>query len=646
MLMPGPGVMPLHCIFRTENLNFCYIRPNNLGRVNGKIVIPEVYVNGLLITDEVPLQDNDIVQVGASRFLLIRVPVRKMDLKAGVAKEEKLSLLTAWERGMVRGFGVQLRDSIALSEGSRRHVSHMNINRELNAVMKTADRVPLSKIESYFAPDDLVNSVYTSIHPNDKAYLCSFVGAAQLANHWSSTMRRYLKLKFQLSPVVTTDKEHKGRIVILDSHGVAASTAATAMANHGKKAKEALYDDDGDLIEDEDDVEVDAGPVGGRRKGIRLKGMENVAEGSAEERFFSASILCEAADPTGTGPPGKFNWSSCMFIDRLGLMKNMSCHFDSPWTARDSTWLDVLYGTSMDPFNDSQEDELIGVGYLYLDGVQYLTDIDDTIALVSLEGKRVGNLKIKGRSWIDKIETAPSYLTVDSEKSLNMFEGKNCILRIYFESLTDLPKNHCSSTYVRFNFFYHNNSYVTVRHGGASVHPYIHDAIRIEQKITGDFLEYVKRGSIELEVYGKRKPLETRHSAISTTLKKNYITGESIPEEEEKDGEVEDEKKEGAGEGEGEQVDFEEMIRDLNANVAKLQHVVNTNKKVIENITAEKDKTDDKLKKSEAIRLEMEDHLPAKVKERYSSKKDKSGRSVKDKNKDKNNEGSEVCVVC
>ena len=33
----------------------------------------------------------------------------------------------------------------------------------------------------------------------------------------------------------------------------------------------------------------------------------------------------------------------------------------------------------------------------------------------------------------------------------------------------------------------------------------MHSAIKIEQRITGDFLEYISRGSLELEVYGKRK---------------------------------------------------------------------------------------------------------------------------------------------
>lgn len=179
----------------------------------------------------------------------------------------------------------------------------------------------------------------------------------------------------------------------------------------------------------------------------------------------------------------------------------------------------------LDPSSDAQEDELIGVGYLYLDAFQYLIDVNDIVPLVAVNGAKVGHLKVRGRVWIDKIETAPSYLTVDQEKSLGDFENRLCIMRLYFESLMDLPASQSSSVYCKFNFFYHTKPYTTSRHGGQSTHPFMHSAVKIEQRITGDFLEYIGRGSLEIEVYGKRKSVGLP-SVLALGNAANYTVGE------------------------------------------------------------------------------------------------------------------------
>jgi len=643
--LPGPAVEAVHAIFRVENAQFLFLRPNNLLMINGKAVKPEIYVNGLLLSEEIPLQDNDVVQIGRSRFLQIRVPVKpiKMNEINSVAREEKFSELTIWERGMVRAFAPKLKEAIGLSEANRRHVSHIAINRELTAVMKNADRTPLHRMDTYLAPEDLIASVYTAISPNDRAYCCNIVGASNLVNYWGAVMRRYMKASFELVATAHNDLAQRGRIIVLNTSTLAASAAAQATVNQGKKTKRDVeYDEFGVPIDHDDDAY--AQPVveqvvpGGRRKGIRQVGGNNTAEATADERIFSGSICCENVGDAA----GKFMWNCPILQERLYLMKGMAEQYHSSWCACDTAWLDAMYEPNQDPFNDTQEDELIGVGYLYLDSLQYLVDTNDVVPIVSLQGHRCGAIKIRGRAWIDKIETAPPYLTVDKETNLRDFDGKNCVLRLYIESLMDLPANHCSSTFVRFNFFYHNKPYITARHGGCSQHPFLHNAIRIDQRITGDFLEYIARGSLEMEVYGKRKVKESRRPGLGLTIKHNFLTGETIPEINIR--EVDDEAGQpdmSKGEDEEEKGDdLEEKIRELTINLQKSQNAMNTSKKIIENLTADKVKLEHKIERQESKFAEFEETLP----EKFRSVKGASGSTKSGKNAPVS-DGSVACTV-
>jgi hypothetical protein len=49
-----------------------------------------------------------------------------------------------------------------------------------------------------------------------------------------------------------------------------------------------------------------------------------------------------------------------------------------------------VYPPLHDPFKDDLEDELIGVGFLYLDGLQYLLDVDENVPLINMAGRTVG----------------------------------------------------------------------------------------------------------------------------------------------------------------------------------------------------------------------------------------------------------------
>lgn len=207
-------------------------------------------------------------------------------------------------------------------------------------------------------------------------------------------------------------------------------------------------------------------------------------------------------------------WSVSVFLDRLSLMWSLFNLFMSECGGDLARLEDALSSSTSssspqaaDPFLDPPQDELIGVAYLHLDGLQYLLDVADVLPIFNFKGFRCGAVKVHVRCWIDTIETIPEYISVDKETKMSEFMDHKLIMRVYFESLLDLPEFICSGVYLAFRFFFHQGMYSTSRHCGIAVNPFLNEAIVIEQTISYDFLEYIKTGSLELEVYGKRVAL-------------------------------------------------------------------------------------------------------------------------------------------
>ena len=191
----------------------------------------------------------------------------------------------------------------------------------------------------------------------------------------------------------------------------------------------------------------------------------------------------------------------------MGLMKEMWESWAGPWCLQDGMWLDKIYNRALDAFQDNYDDDLIGVGFVYLDSLQYLLDINDNIPIIDINGNQSGNIKLRIRSWIDKIETLPAYLAVDKETHLSNFLDKKLIICFYFDGLQNLPEKLCSSTYVYFKFFYHRVGFKTIRHSGENVNPILGNIVRVDQRITKDFIQFLRTASLEMEVFGKKKPL-------------------------------------------------------------------------------------------------------------------------------------------
>ncbi|CAE7399942.1 unnamed protein product [Symbiodinium microadriaticum] len=171
--------------------------------------------------------------------------------------------------------------------------------------------------------------------------------------------------------------------------------------------------------------------------------------------------------------------------------------------------LDELMPMSADPFFDPSQPELIGVASLHLDSLFYLCDIRDHLPIVTFKGNKGGFLKMTARTWIDEVETIPTYICVDKESKLTDFSGQKCIIRFYFEALHDITPALSSDVQVAFTFFCHSGQYRTTRHRAVNVmegdkHPFLNSTVVVEQKITPDFIRYIQKKCLELEIWGSR----------------------------------------------------------------------------------------------------------------------------------------------
>ena len=544
MAIPGPGVAAIHAILTTAQPSVVRVRPAFTLDIAGDRVYSFVAVNGQAITDEVTLQDQDVIQLGHARFVQVRIPAAPLSFKktGGALGDERRSDLTLWEWSMVKAFGRQLRAAVERAERNRRHITHLDVNREVAAVTKTDELTALMKIQSFDPPMQIVAAVYAAISAFDRAYLCTLIGAAGVVAQWSAAMRRNVRIEFQLQALSPKDVMHKGRVIRVGAHVIAAASAAAAGAgeaslqndtatreqyrnDYERREAEKLRDelDNTKAEDDEDEGEAMMVPAFGQAQPRRRKALMRTmrsqasdgAEAAVEDRLYCGQLMCSlggvgvgggiGGGGGGDGVGGAWWWSAPMLVERLGLVQCMMHDFNSAWCSRDTSFLDALYPPERDPFQDTVGDELVGVGFLYLDSLQYLLDIDDCVPLTSLSGHRVGACRVRCRAWIDKVEPAPAYLSVDKERTLEEFVGKTLVLRLYFEFLQDLPPSLCASTFVNFKFFYHSKPYRTARHGGVSVNPYLNAVVRIDQKITMDFIDFIRRGSLEIEVFGKRK---------------------------------------------------------------------------------------------------------------------------------------------
>jgi hypothetical protein len=418
--LSGTALEPLHCVFFLRN-DVVKLIPIRLSSIGTDSAVSPCLVNGQLVTHDIILKDNDCIQLGYSRFLTLHVPKKTINNHhENINIDEKhMQSLSSWERCMLLTYYQELWESIYDCELKRRHVAHLAVSRELTQVMKYEKRNEIESMKEFEPPEEDVLTILNEISILDKVKFCVSIGTSHAATWLSSELRRGVRFDFNFTMVAPNDTKHKGRTIVIRD-----TKLSITIQSRGKNKN------------------------------------KNIA-------MFCGTVLAR-----NTSGEGSWFWSPDVIQERFSLMGGMYDDFTGVWCNNDPMWLDKLYPPILDTFKDTLLDELIGVGFVYLDCLQYLLDADDRVPIITFTGKPAGFVKINIRCWIDEVETIPSYLSVDKESLLSDFMNRTLLMDFYFDSLQVLPPNHCASTYTFFKFFCHSMGYKTGRHSGISSNPY------------------------------------------------------------------------------------------------------------------------------------------------------------------------------
>ncbi len=504
----GHDLLPYHCAISEQYDDVTiipyFIRSNNNSDEDDSDIVSLVAVNGSVIRkyQSVALRDQDIISIGYCKFFRLNIPRRKLfddyNNSNDLSIDERLFRnLSPWEYCLIKSSKQILKTEIDKCEKERRNRMHLNVNREVAATNKSFLMDPITSMTSPEPSNDDVNNIYNHISFYQLARIGEMIISSCLASYYSSEMRRGIKYSFSI--------KHVG---VVQKHG---------NNNHlvgGESVKKSITDIDGlnhiSLLMDDNSLSLPLLVPKNIVNSIDSHNVDNYTRDKGSDsnplmsnevyNIFNISIACHESKGTGT-----WMWLNHIMMERLTLMKDMYSVFISCWCQRDPMWLDTMYTPDHNSFLDTVTDELLGVSYLYLSSLYYLLDINDTTPIVNFKGNVVGYIKINVRAWIDEIEMLPEYLSVDKECKLTDFTNKKLILVFHIDGLRHLPPSLCAAVYVYFKFYMHGNGYKTIRHPGMCVNPTLSCPIRVEQRITKDFEEYIKMGALEIEVFGKTK---------------------------------------------------------------------------------------------------------------------------------------------
>lgn len=151
----------------------------------------------------------------------------------------------------------------------------------------------------------------------------------------------------------------------------------------------------------------------------------------------------------------------------------------------------------------SDAHELVGVGFLNIDRLEFLLDLEETITIVGFSGFPVGNLKLTARCWVDEIQPIPTQIITHVEANIQNFmkEEHTLIINFYFEEIGGLPENHCTDTYISFKFMGHLPLYTTPQYLGKDTQPHIDSTVQITKPITASLLDFIRTACMEFKVF-------------------------------------------------------------------------------------------------------------------------------------------------
>lgn len=468
MLVNSAGIdATSHCmISRLGNGNCISIEPLYKVNAGGKTLL-KVTVNGVQIITSTELMHGDILCFGASFFAQLNVPhVAKTTMEYSVSTENSsvwLNAFNLWERSLFQTASIVLNRALESTADITQMLARGYTDRYTEVIRNmypTEEDVHVgAAIQDIKAfPTDM----FESISATYMQCICEVIIASDVVNFWGNQLgREETQLSFQCK--------------LQDLN----RSPTSKCKNENQRENQYSYK-----------VSDSAYAV--------LEGL----------------VLCSS-------PKGCWNWDFDTFRFRFNCMRDMHFDFRIRCSSERLT-LDKLYPPLLDPWKDVVQDELVGVASLFLGSLDYFFDISETVGIVSFKGEEVGLLNLHLRCSIDQVEEHPVYINIDNRATLSEFIGKKLIIRIDCNKLIDVPDTVSCNLYVRFAFYLHPNVYKSTRYHGKSTSPTLTACIIVEQLITQDFIEFIQRESLDIEVWGRRE----KYMSSSTLISPVHFVGE------------------------------------------------------------------------------------------------------------------------
>ena len=183
-------------------------------------------------------------------------------------------------------------------------------------------------------------------------------------------------------------------------------------------------------------------------------------------------------------------WDQGTFLTRLGAMRRVKRHGPN----------------EDDPFFDPPDHHLIGIGFLFLDALSYMMDIEEAVPIVNFKGDVAGEVDVRVKPALGDDNTEeenPAFTT--EEIQLQNHKGEVLSVTIDIVNARSLPRRLATSVFVRTTWFLQREALTTARRSAKAVP--IHrfdDRFHVRQLITDDLLAYLRDSALELQVWGQR----------------------------------------------------------------------------------------------------------------------------------------------
>lgn len=441
-----------------------------------------VAVNGVLIPKETILSDGDVITFGVESIFVLHVPAsleeeeddEKPNVEASAISFPSASTCFS-EQHLLIAMQPALFDIVSHALTERNICAHYAVQRDMISITRPADMTEDMKL-MHFEPEDAeVDALISHMTYNDRLTTVQVILASHLANFYATELGHSIVYEAQLRMAAAPKKK---------------GTAVTY-----SKAVRRIF---------------------------------------LGKYTFTLDVVARGTNSDGKIGTGGWTWNFSIFSQRIFLMD--ACY--ERFLAQSNGDLD-RYEESVqantDPFIDPTDFELIGVSYIHLDSLNFLLDVNDTAPIITFKGTVGGAVKLSLRCWIDKVEPVPSYISVDKESVLNDFLNRKCIIRLHIDSCQGINAALSTEVYCAFKFFCHSSEYRTTRvRSSPTPTPFLNTVVVLEQLITPEFISYIQRRSLELEIYGCRSSTVSSASSryhfqhfVGETTLQNTVIGAS-----------------------------------------------------------------------------------------------------------------------